>query len=91
MKDFFVQTWTAYGNGETIENNGQIKTYLELRKEAYKAILDEVAFIARATEGAMSPEWVMSLPIPIRKQYVEDLEKEIKEREAKLNKNKQTK
>ena len=90
MRDFFVQKCTAYGSGETIESNGKIKTYLECRQEAYKSILDEVSFIARASEGALSTEWVMKLPISIRKQYVEEFTKELKEREAKLNKTKKT-
>lgn len=42
-------------------------------------------FISRATEGAISVEWVMDQPISIRRKYVKDLEKELKEREQKLN------
>lgn len=47
-------------------------------------------FIARASEGAVSVEWLMDQPVFIRKQYVEDFTKELKEREAKLNKSKTT-
>ena len=45
-------------------------------------------FIARATEGAVTADWVMDQPISVRKKYVKDLAKELKEREEKLNKNK---
>lgn len=63
----------------------KVKTYYELRKQKYDNILDEVYFICRATEGAVSAEWVMNLPISNRLKYVEELNKELKEREAKLN------
>lgn len=46
----------------------------------YEEIMDEVAFIARHSEGAWNPEWIMKQPIFIRKRYRESLEKEIKER-----------
>lgn len=42
-------------------------------------------FIARASEGAVPVEWTMNQPIFIRKKYVEEFKKELKEREAKLN------
>jgi len=45
-------------------------------------------FISRASEGAVSLEWIMDQPIFIRKKYVESFTKEMKEREKKL-KNKQ--
>ena len=44
-------------------------------------------FISRASEGAVSLEWVMNQPIFIRKKYVEQFTKELKEREANLKKN----
>ena len=59
-----------------------------MRKQSYENILDEIAFIARASEGAINPDWIQSQPIYIRKKYVEDLNKELKEREAALNKSK---
>jgi hypothetical protein len=43
-------------------------------------------FIARASEGAVSAEWLMDQPIFIRKKYVESFTKELKEREARLKK-----
>lgn len=54
----------------------------------YENIIDEALFIARASEGAVSAEWIMDQPIWIRKKYVEQFSKEMKEREAALNKNK---
>ena len=86
MRDFFVQPWLAYGDGETIEIDGKRKTYRELRIQKYENIIDEALFISRATEGAVSVEWVMDQPISIRKKYVKDLEKELREREEKINK-----
>lgn len=50
----------------------------------YENIIDETLFIARASEGAVSAEWVMEQPILIRKKYVESFTKELKEREKKL-------
>ena len=86
MRDYFVQTWLAYGDGRTIEIDGKPKTYLELRQTKYENIIDEIVFIARASEGAISTDWIMAQPISIRTKYVKDFEKELKEREAKLNK-----
>lgn len=48
-------------------------------------------FVSRASEGAISPEWLMQQPIYIRKHYVESLTKELKEREAKLESKKSRK
>lgn len=50
--------------------------------------MDETLFISRASEGAVSAEWLMDQPIFIRKKYVEAFTKELKERERSLNKNK---
>ena len=62
-----------------------MRTYLELRKINYENIVDEVLFVARASEGSISVEWLMEQPIFIRNKYVKEFEKELKEREAKLN------
>lgn len=50
----------------------------------YEAIIDESMFIARASEGAVSMDWVMNQPVSIRKKYVESFTKELKERKAKM-------
>ena len=65
-------------------DDGTWKTYLELRQDKYNSILDEVVFIARASEGAITIDWIMNQPISIRKKYLESLSKEIKEREPAL-------
>lgn len=65
--------------------DGKTKTYLELRQEKYESILDEVMFVARASEGAVSVEWLMDQPIQIRRKYVEQFDKELKERIKNLN------
>lgn len=84
MTDFFVSPWMLSGNGETIEIDGQIKTFHEIRQIVYENIVDEAMFIARASEGAISVEWIMSQPIFIRKKYVDTFNKELKEREARM-------
>ena len=57
---------------------------MEVRQQAYENIIDETLFIARASEGAVSAEWVMDQPIFVRKKYVEAFQKELKEREQRL-------
>ena len=52
----------------------------------YEGILDEVMFVSRASEGAISVEWLMSQPIFIRKKYVKSFTEELKEREKALKK-----
>ena len=64
---------------------GQKKTYQEVRQKIYENIVDETLFIARASEGAVTAEWLMEQPIFIRKKYVKSFEEELKEREARLN------
>lgn len=51
----------------------------------YENIIDETLFISRASEGAVSAEWVMGQPIFIRKKYVDLFTKELKEREKLMN------
>lgn len=45
-------------------------------------------FIARASEGAVSVDWISTQPIATRKRYVESYKKELEERERKLKQNK---
>lgn len=59
-----------------------------MRQDRYERIVDETLFIARASEGAVSAEWVMQQPIFVRTKYVESFEKELKERQAQLEKSK---
>lgn len=63
-----------------------MKSFQEVRQKIYENIIDETMFIARASEGAVSAEWVMKQPIFVRKKYVESFTKELKEREARLKK-----
>lgn len=71
---------------EQIKVDGEFKSFEDLRKRLYENIIDELLFIARASEGAVSVDWLMTQPVFIRKKYVEEFQKELKEREAKLNK-----
>lgn len=65
-----------------------MKSFHQLRQQRYERIVEETVYIARASEGAVSADWVMEQPIFIRTKYVEELDKEIKERQKQLNKNK---
>ena len=71
-----------------VRANGEWKTFHQLRQERYERIIDETLFISRASEGAVSAEWVMEQPIFIREKYVKSFEKELKERQAQLEKSK---
>ena len=63
-----------------------MKSFQEVRQKIYENIIDETMFIARASEGAVSAEWLMEQPIFVRKKYVESFTKELKDREARLKK-----
>lgn len=62
-----------------------MKTPQEIRQKVYENIIDEAMFVARASEGAVSAEWLMSQPIFIRKKYVDQFTEELKERQERLN------
>lgn len=64
---------------------------MEIRQQMYENIIDETLFISRASEGAVSAEWLMYQPIFVRKKYVESFEKELREREKRLNQGKKPK
>ena len=64
--------------------HGKTTTYAELRQRLYEQIVDETLFVSRASEGAVSADWLMTQPIFIRKKYVESFTKELKEREKAL-------
>lgn len=59
-----------------------------MRQQRYERIVEETLYIARASEGAISADWVMEQPIFIRTKYVEALDKEMQERQKQLNKKK---
>jgi hypothetical protein len=65
-----------------------MKTLQEVRQRVYENIIDETMFIARASEGAVSAEWLMGQPIFIRKKYVDGFSKELRDREARLKQRK---
>ncbi len=69
-----------------IKVNGEWKTFYQLRQDRYERIVDETLFISRASEGAVSAEWVMAQPIFIREKYVKSFEKELKERQQQIEK-----
>ena len=55
-----------------------------MRQDRYERIIDETLFISRASEGAVSAEWVMEQPIFGREKYVKSFEKELKDRQQAL-------
>ena len=57
-----------------------------MRQQKYEQVIDETLYVARASEGAISADWVMEQPIFIRAKYVEQLDKEMKERQKQMNK-----
>ena len=67
---------------------GKTKTFQEVRQNLYENIIDEALFVSRASEGAVSAEWLMDQPIFIRKKYVDSFVKELKEREKSLKRHK---
>ena len=72
---------------ETIKLNGELKTFHDMRQDKYERIIDETLFISRASEGAVSADWVMQQPIFVREKYVKSFEKELKERQQRLENN----
>ena len=62
------------------------KTFYQMRQQKYEKIIDETLYIARASDGSISADWVMKQPIFVRTKYVEELDKEMKERQKQLNK-----
>ena len=79
MIGFFVRPWEISESGETpgiVKNDGETVTFSELRQRLYENIVDETLFIARASENAVSAEWLMDQPIFIRKKYVDAFKKE---------------
>lgn len=88
MTAFFVRPWEIYGDGKTIEIAGETKTCQEIRQQLYERIIDEALFVSRASEGAVSAEWLMDQPIFIRKKYVKAFTQELKDREKSLKRKK---
>jgi hypothetical protein len=58
-----------------------------MRQQKYERIIDETLYVARASEGSISADWVMEQPIFIRTKYVEQLDKEMQERKKQMDKN----
>ena len=67
------------------------KTFHQMRQQKYEKIIDETLYVARASEGSISADWVMEQPIFIRTKYVEQLDKEMQERQKQMDKNKKKK
>lgn len=65
---------------------GQLKTFQQIRQELYERIVDEAVYIARASEGSISVEWILSQPIAVRKKYIETFNEELKERKKAVDK-----
>lgn len=87
---YYVRPWEIYGNGYTVNVNGKDRTYREIRQQMYENIIDETLFISRASESAVSANWLMTQPVFLRKKYVESFTKELQERERSLKRNRKT-
>lgn len=100
MIDFFVRPWEISGPGnqidlprsqvdprtQTVLVGNEKLSFHQMRQQRYERIVDETLFVARASEGAISADWVMQQPIFVRTKYVEQLDKEMRERQKQLNK-----
>lgn len=73
---------------EQVKVGNEYKSFQQMRQQKYERIVDEVVYIARASEGALSAEWVMQQPIFVRTKYFKALDEELKERQKQLNKKK---
>ena len=73
---------------EQVKVGDEWKTFHQMRQQKYERIVDETVYIARASEGAVSADWVMQQPIFVREKYVKQLDEEMKERQKKLNQKK---
>ena len=52
----------------------------------YEMVIDETVFISRASEGAVTSEWLMGQPPFIRKKYLKQFQEELKERKERMSK-----
>ena len=71
---------------EQVKVGAEWKSFHQMRQQKYERIIEETLYVARASEGAISADWVMEQPIFIRTKYVEQLDKEMQERQKQLNK-----
>jgi len=78
---YYVRPWELHSDDQTVTVAGVEKTYREVRQQLYENIIDETLFISRASESAVSADWLMTQPIFVRKKYVESFTKELQERE----------
>lgn len=62
-----------------------MKTFQQMRQQKYERIIEETIYIARASEGAVSTDWLMEQPIFVRTKYVEEFDKEMRERQKQMN------
>lgn len=74
-----------------LEIDGKMKTFEEIRQNLYEKIIDESVFIARASEGAITLDWIMEQPISIRKKYLKMFQEEVLKRNKEMEQNNSTK
>ena len=63
---------------------GQQRSLHEIRQQLYENIIEEAMFISRASEGAVTLDWIMEQPVFVRQKYVESFKEEMEERKQKL-------
>jgi len=72
---------------QQVKIGNEFKTFHQMRQQKYERIVDETLYVARASEGAISADWLMEQPIFIRTKYVDQLDKEMKERQKQIKGN----
>ena len=56
-----------------------------MRKLQYEKIIDDIVFIARASEGSISVDWLMEQPVFVREKYVKSFQDELEKRKKELD------
>ena len=64
-----------------IEVDGKMTPFRKLRENSYNAITDEMLFVASASNGAISVDWLMDQPIRTRARYFDEFKKMEEDRE----------
>ena len=67
-----------FNETKLIKVDGVWKSQFEVRQMECQEIIDEVVYIARASEGALTPDWLMKQPIFVRKKYFKQMQEEQK-------------
>lgn len=64
-----------------IQLEGKAVTAMELRQRAYDSITDDMLWVASASHGAISVDWLMDQPIRTRLRYYDEFKRIEEERD----------